>query len=94
MNIEITPETERLVRNEITSGHFRSVDDLIVASVHAWRERNLSAPAFESETKEDDQAAAARRKAGDTIRELRKGVTLDRPEGMSLREYAHIGHKY
>jgi hypothetical protein len=41
-----------------------------------------------------DQAAAARRKAGEKIRELRKGVTLDRPTGMSLREYAHIGHKY
>ena len=93
MNIEITPETERLVRDEITSGHFRSVDDLIVASVHAWREKNLSS-AFESEAKENDQAAAARRKAGDAIRELRKGVTLDRPKGMSLREYAHIGHKY
>jgi Arc/MetJ-type ribon-helix-helix transcriptional regulator len=94
MNIEINPETERLVREEITSGHFRSVDDLIVTSVHAWRERNLTAPAFESEAKESDQGAAARRKAGDAIRELRKGVTLDRPKGMSLREYAHIGHKY
>jgi hypothetical protein len=25
---------------------------------------------------------------------LRKGVTLNRPAGMSLREFAHIGHKY
>ena len=93
MNIEINPETERLVREEITSGHFRSVDDLIVTSVHAWRERNLASPVSESEAKENDQAAA-RRNAGDAIRELRKGVTLDRPKEMSLREYAHIGHKY
>lgn len=70
-----------------------SVDDLIVTSVHAWRERNLASAASPSESAETGQAAA-RRKAGDTIRELRKGVTLDRPRGMSLREYAHIGHKY
>ena len=94
MNIEIKPETERLVREEITSGHFRSVDDLIVTSIHAWRERNLASSAFPSEAKETDLAAAARRKAGDAIRELRKGVTLDRPKGMSLREYAHSGCKY
>jgi Arc/MetJ-type ribon-helix-helix transcriptional regulator len=45
MNIEINPETERLVQDEIRSGHFRSVDDLIVASVRAWRERNLASTA-------------------------------------------------
>jgi hypothetical protein len=92
MSIQIdNPETERIVREEIASGHFRSVDDLIAAGVHAWREINLAVP--ESAVKENDQAAA-RRKAGEVIRELRKGVTLDRPKGMSLREYAHIGHKY
>ena len=94
MNIEINSETERLVREEIISGHFRSVDELIVTSVHAWRERNLASPAAESEAMQNDQAAEARRKAGEKIHELRKGVTLARPTGMSLREYAHIGHKY
>ena len=94
MKIEINPETERLVRDEITSGHFRSLDELIVTSVHAWRERNLASSVSASEAEGADIAAAARRKAGDAIRELRKGVTLDRPKGMSLREYAHIGHKY
>jgi hypothetical protein len=92
MSIQINnPETERIVRGEIANGYFRSVDDLIAVGVHAWKEINLAAPA--SAAKEDDQATA-RRKAGEAIRELRKGVTLDRPEGMSLREYAHIGHKY
>ena len=92
MSIQINnPETERIVRGEIANGYFRSVDDLIAVGVHAWKEINLAAPA--SAAKEDDQATA-RRKAGEAIRELRKGVTLDRPEGMPLREYAHIGHKY
>ena len=41
MSIDITPETERVVREELRSGHFRSVDELIVSGVRAWRERYL-----------------------------------------------------
>jgi Arc/MetJ-type ribon-helix-helix transcriptional regulator len=89
MNIEVNPETERLVREEITSGHFRSVDELIITSVHAWHQKNLVSSV--SDGAKADLAAEARQKAGDAIHELRKGVTLDRPKGMSLREYAHIG---
>lgn len=40
MQIDVAPETERLVREEISSGHFRSVDELIKAGVEAWREKN------------------------------------------------------
>jgi len=40
MHIDIAPETERLVREEISSGHFRSVDELIKAGVEALREKN------------------------------------------------------
>ena len=40
MRIDIAPETERLVREEISSGHFRSVDELIKAGVKALREKN------------------------------------------------------
>jgi hypothetical protein len=39
VNIEINPETERLLREELGSGCFRSVDELIVTVVSAWRER-------------------------------------------------------
>ena len=45
MSIDLSPETERLVREEISSGHFRSVDDLIISGVHAWREKNGSTAA-------------------------------------------------
>jgi Arc/MetJ-type ribon-helix-helix transcriptional regulator len=41
MTIEIKPETERVVREELRDGHFRSVDELILSGVQAWRERNL-----------------------------------------------------
>ena len=45
MSIDINPETERLVREEIRGGHFRSVDELIVSGVHAWREKHISTAA-------------------------------------------------
>jgi Arc/MetJ-type ribon-helix-helix transcriptional regulator len=42
MNIDVTPETERIVREELNQGHFRSVDELIVEGVRAWHERGPS----------------------------------------------------
>lgn len=46
MTIEIRkPELEELVQEEIASGHFQSVDDLLTEAIHALRERNaLAAP--------------------------------------------------
>ncbi len=38
MTIRVTPETDRLVRGDIQSGHFACVDDLIVPGVGAWRD--------------------------------------------------------
>jgi hypothetical protein len=40
MTIEIKPETEQLVREQISSGHFRSVDELIVRALSALREES------------------------------------------------------
>jgi hypothetical protein len=37
MTVELKPETERLVKEEIKNGHFRSVDGLITEGVNAWR---------------------------------------------------------
>jgi Arc/MetJ-type ribon-helix-helix transcriptional regulator len=43
MTITISSETERLVREEILSGHFRSVDELILSGIYAWREKHPEA---------------------------------------------------
>ena len=40
MTIEVTPETERLIREEIENGHFQSVDELVANGVRAWREKH------------------------------------------------------
>ncbi len=85
MTIEIhNPELESLIQQELKAGHFASVEDMLLQAVRAARQ----SPAVDEQVVAKAQEAAAR------IRELRKGVTLDRPKGMSLREYAHIGHKY
>ncbi len=38
--MQLKPETEQLVQEEIRNGHFHSVDELIVQGVHAWREKH------------------------------------------------------
>jgi hypothetical protein len=45
MTVELKPETERLVREELRSGHVQSVDELIVYGVEALREKSKVAQA-------------------------------------------------
>ena len=40
MTVELKPETERLVQEEIRSGHIHSIDELIVYGVRALREKH------------------------------------------------------
>jgi len=87
MTIEIrNAELEVLLKQRLKAGNFANVEDMLL---HTFRraQRPLG-DAVDDEWKAKALEAAAR------IREMRKGVTLDRPKGMSLREYAHIGHKY
>ena len=44
MTVELKPETERLVQEEIKSGHIHSVDELIVYGVRALREKHQAEP--------------------------------------------------
>jgi hypothetical protein len=43
MTVVLKPETERLVQEELRSGHVRSVDELIVYGVEALREKSKAA---------------------------------------------------
>jgi len=84
MTIEIhNPELEFIIQQELEAGHFASVEDMLLQAFRTVRHQ----PA-------EEQLAVKALEAAARIRELRKGVTLNRPEGMSWREYAHIGHKY
>ena len=42
MQLDITPETERVIQEELDKGQFQSVEALIVAGVQALREQSQS----------------------------------------------------
>ena len=86
MTITLTPEHERIIEAQIAAGQFQSVEELLDRALSPFKP-SLSETAAEEKTVQAQTAA-------ERIRELRQGVTLERPEGMTLREYAHIGHKY
>ena len=44
MTVELKPEAERLVQEELHRGNFHSLDELIVQGVQAWREKNQAMP--------------------------------------------------
>jgi Arc/MetJ-type ribon-helix-helix transcriptional regulator len=81
MTITLTPGQEKAIQDAIRAGLVRSVDEFIASAIQAIPRREGE---FDVEK--------ARRAAG-RIRDLRKGVHLDR-HGMSIRELAHLGHKY
>jgi Arc/MetJ-type ribon-helix-helix transcriptional regulator len=81
MTITLTPNQEKSIKRAIDAGLVRSVDDFIASAIEALPRQEQ---AFDPEKA---QAAVAR------IRDLRKGVRLDL-QGMSLREFAHIGHRF
>ncbi len=45
MTVELKPETEKPVQEEIRRGHFHSVDEVIVRGVDALREKSKMAKA-------------------------------------------------
>ena len=58
----------------------------LVQGVRAWWHRNQLEGGL-------DASPEVRRRAVERIRELRKGVRMER-DGVTLREFAHLGHRY
>ena len=57
MHIEIrTPELERLVQEEIQSGHFQNAEELLTEALYALRERNSAVFATQPEAIEQAKA--------------------------------------
>ena len=79
MNIEINPETERVVREELRQGHFQSVDDLILSGVQAWREHNLPArdERIEALRAAIDEGDASGLAEGDVFAQVRQKLGLN-----------------
>lgn len=81
MDITLKPHQERVIQEAIEAGLIRSVDEFIDEAIGGLRRHE---PGFDKEKA---------RLAGARIREIRKGVKLDL-QGVSIRELAHVGHKY
>jgi hypothetical protein len=80
MIINLKPETERLVQEELQNGHFRSVDEMIVEGVQARRESKPLSPGVRRKTPAEAVAH---------IRELRRGNRL--PAGVAIKDLINEG---
>lgn len=81
MTITLTPTQEKAIQDAIRQGRVRSMEEFIDTAIEALPH---------NEGRFDAAGASA---TGTRMRELRKGVRLDR-RGQSIRELAHTRHKY
>jgi len=84
MNINLTPEQEKIVKDELKSGHFRSVEEVIGEALQVLREKEQSSTA--------GAPNGAQREA---VREMLAFVEKNRVrlEGVSVKELIHKGHR-
>jgi hypothetical protein len=86
MTITLKPETERLVQQELQSGHFQNVDEIIVEGVEARRGKQpisqLKGFRLSGGTKTPAQA-------GEDIRRISRGKRL--PPGVTIRDLIDEG---
>jgi putative addiction module CopG family antidote len=84
MNINLTREQEKIVKDELKSGHFRSVEEVIGEALQVLREKEQLSSAVTSD--------GAQREA---VREMVEFVEKNRVrlEGVSVKELIHEGHR-
>jgi hypothetical protein len=86
MTIILKPETERLVREELDSGHFHTVDEIIIEGIQARREKE---PLKETGPLAFGSGREIRAEAAEHIREARRGNRL--PPGVTIRDLIDEG---
>ena len=84
MNINLTPDQERIVNEELRSGHFRSVEEVIATALAALREKDRSLIAGESNGRYD----AAVREMLNFVEENRTPL-----QGISVKQLIREGHR-
>jgi len=84
MKIDLTPEQEKLVREELESGRFRTVEELLGEALHALREKEQASSTSTSN--------GAQREA---VREMLAFIEKNhvRLEGLSVKELIHEGRR-
>jgi Arc/MetJ-type ribon-helix-helix transcriptional regulator len=82
MNVNLRPEQERIVRDELKSGHFRSVEEVIGEALQALRQKEQASP--ESSTN------GAQREA---VREMLAFVEKNRVRFEGVSALIHEGYR-
>jgi Arc/MetJ-type ribon-helix-helix transcriptional regulator len=84
MNINLTPEQERIVNDELKSGHFRSAEEVIAKALVALREKERSSLAAGDNDHRDD-----------AVREMLNFVEKNRAplQGISVKQLIHERHR-
>jgi hypothetical protein len=84
MRIDLTPEQERIVKDELKSGLFGSAEDVISHALKALREKELVSPSVEANGEQRE-----------AVREMLAFVEKNRVrlEGVSVKELIHEGHR-
>jgi Arc/MetJ-type ribon-helix-helix transcriptional regulator len=85
MNIRLTPEQEALVKRELESGHFRSVEELLAQALQALQDKDLAKNA----------AATLNGAQQEAVREMLDFVEKNRTrlDGISVKDLIHEGHR-
>jgi len=84
MTINLTPEQEKIVKEELESGHFRTAEELISQALNALRA--TAAPSSETGNNGSHQKA---------VREMMEFVEKNRAslQGIFVKELIHEGHR-
>jgi hypothetical protein len=84
MTINLTPEQEKIIEDELKSGHFRTAEEVISRALSVLQETALSAGPSVDDGK--------RREA---VREMLRFVEQNRTllQGVSVKELIHEGHR-
>jgi Arc/MetJ-type ribon-helix-helix transcriptional regulator len=85
MTIRLTPEQEALVKRELESGHFRSVEELLAQALQALQDKDLAKNA----------AATLNGAQQEAVREMLDFVEKNRTrlDGISVKDLIHEGHR-
>jgi Arc/MetJ-type ribon-helix-helix transcriptional regulator len=84
MNIKLNPEQEKIVKDELQSGHFRNVEEVIAEALQALREKERS----QSAAKPNGQQREAVR---DMLAFVEENHT--RIDPVSVKQLIHEGHE-
>ncbi|MGH9688272.1 MAG: hypothetical protein ACRD5K_14405 [Candidatus Acidiferrales bacterium] len=82
MNVDLTPEQERIVKIEMKTGRFHSVEEVIGEALQALRDKERSAAGSNGTQRE-------------AVREMIEFVEKNRVrlDGVSVKELIHEGHR-